>query len=162
MKRTGLNQKRKKRAAATEQKKAKEAAKQWTKKQEVKAKAQAAAATKQTRQQVRQKVKKTLPSSCYKRMWGRWAQVNDFSRSWRKQVGCSINQWDMEIKQRRDLGDTTRTHFHGCWKIRDKTWSWIMVNKKWRKRVNWTDYINERAMSTSITVNKQRVLLMSV
>ena len=38
----------------------------------------------------------------------------------------------------------------------------ILVNKKWRKHVNWTDYISERAISTSITVNKQHVLLMSV
>ena len=37
-----------------------------------------------------------------------------------------------------------------------------MVNKMWRKHINWTDYISERAMSTSITVNKQHVLLMSV
>ena len=37
-----------------------------------------------------------------------------------------------------------------------------MMNKKWGKRINWTDYINERAIATSTTVNKQRVLLMSV
>ena len=38
----------------------------------------------------------------------------------------------------------------------------ILVNKKWRKHINWTDYVSERAISTSITVNKQHVLLMSV
>ena len=67
------NQKRKKRTEATEQK-AKEKAKTWNKEKKVKARAQAAA-LKQTRQQVRQKVRKTLPSSCYKKMWGRWTQV---------------------------------------------------------------------------------------
>ena len=36
------------------------------------------------------------------------------------------------------------------------------MNKKWRKRINWTDCINERAIATSVTVNSQRVLLMSV
>ena len=35
----------------------------------------------------------------------------------------------------------------------------ILVNKKWRKHFNWTDYIRERAMSTSI--NKQHFLLIS-
>ena len=37
-----------------------------------------------------------------------------------------------------------------------------MVNETWRNRINWTDCINDRAIATSITVNKQRVLLMSV
>ena len=37
----------------------------------------------------------------------------------------------------------------------------IQVIKKWRKHINWTDYISERAKSPSITVNKQHVLLMS-
>ena len=30
------------------------------------------------------------------------------------------------------------------------------------ERFNWTDYINERAIATFFTVNKQRALLMSV
>ena len=50
------------------------------------------------------------------------------------------------------------------------TCSWELKNSrintkldtKWRKRVNWTDYISERVISTSITVNKQHVLLMNV
>ena len=38
----------------------------------------------------------------------------------------------------------------------------IIVNKKWKHRINWTKYINERALATSITVNKQHITLMSV
>ena len=38
----------------------------------------------------------------------------------------------------------------------------ILVNKKWRNHIHWTDYISERATSTSITVNKQEILMMSV
>ena len=37
----------------------------------------------------------------------------------------------------------------------------ILLNKKWRIRVNWTDFISERAIAASITVNKQLVLLKS-
>ena len=50
----------------------------------------------------------------------------------------------------------------GAGKFENKHVVGILLNKKWRKRINWTDYINERAIATSITVNKQRVLLMSV
>ena len=49
--------------------------------------------------------------------------------------------------------ENSRTNIHGVG---------ILVNKTWRKRINWTDCINERAIATSITVNKKRVLLMSV
>ena len=38
----------------------------------------------------------------------------------------------------------------------------ILVNMKWRNHIIWTDCISERAMSTSITVNKQQTLMMSV
>ena len=38
----------------------------------------------------------------------------------------------------------------------------IIVNKKWKHRINWTKYISERAIATSITVNKQHITLMSV
>ena len=36
------------------------------------------------------------------------------------------------------------------------------MNKKWRNHINWTDHICERAISTSITVNKQQILMMNV
>ena len=38
----------------------------------------------------------------------------------------------------------------------------ILLNNKWREKINWTERIGERAMTTSITVNKQRITLMSV
>ena len=49
----------------------------------------------------------------------------------------------------------------GSGKFDNKHGVGILVNKKWRKHINWTDYISERAISTSITGNKQHVLLMS-
>ena len=38
----------------------------------------------------------------------------------------------------------------------------IVVNKKWKHKINWKGYISERAIATSITVNTQRITLMSV
>ena len=38
----------------------------------------------------------------------------------------------------------------------------ILLNKKWRKMINWTEHINERAIATSITVNKQLITLIRV
>ena len=37
-----------------------------------------------------------------------------------------------------------------------------LLNKKWRKRIKDTEYISERAITTSTTVKHQRVMLMSV
>ena len=38
----------------------------------------------------------------------------------------------------------------------------ILLNNKWKQRVIDTEYINERAISTTILVNRQRIKLMSV
>ena len=37
-----------------------------------------------------------------------------------------------------------------------------MLNKRWRKRIIDTEYINERAIKTTILVNRQHIDLMSV
>ena len=37
-----------------------------------------------------------------------------------------------------------------------------LLNKRWKNKINWTDYISERAMTVSISVINQPVLLMSV
>ena len=37
-----------------------------------------------------------------------------------------------------------------------------MPNKKWRQRIIDTEYINERAITATIVVNRQRIKLMSV
>ena len=59
-----------------------------------------------------------------------------------------------------EIWETRQGHiFMGAGKIENKHVVGMLVNKKWRKRIIWTDYINERAIATSITVN---ILLMSV
>ena len=37
-----------------------------------------------------------------------------------------------------------------------------MLNEKWRQKIIDTEYINERAITTTILVNHQRINLMSV
>ena len=37
-----------------------------------------------------------------------------------------------------------------------------MLNKRWRRRIIDTEYINERAITTTILVNRQHIKLMSV
>ena len=38
----------------------------------------------------------------------------------------------------------------------------ILLNKRWKNKINWTYYISARAIAVSITVNHRLVLLMSV
>ena len=39
--------------------------------------------------------------------------------------------------------------FMSAGKFENKHGVGMQLNKKWRKRINWTDYINERAIATS-------------
>ena len=50
----------------------------------------------------------------------------------------------------------------GARKVQNKHCVEILLNRKWRQRIKWTEYINERSIATSITVNTQRIMLMSV
>ena len=61
------------------------------------------------------------------------------------------------------FGETQLGHtFVGSGKFENKHGVGILVNMKWRNHIIWTDCISERAMSTSIIVNKQQTLMMSV
>ena len=50
----------------------------------------------------------------------------------------------------------------GSGKFDNKHGVGIMLNKRWRKRIIDTDYIDERATTTTILVNRQHIKLMSV
>ena len=50
----------------------------------------------------------------------------------------------------------------GAGKYENKHGVGIMLNKRWRKRIIDTEYINERAIKTTILVNRQHIDLMSV
>ena len=60
------------------------------------------------------------------------------------------------------MGDTTQTHIYGSWEILEQTRSWNHAEQKVEKRIIDTDYINERAIKTTILVNRRRIELMSV
>ena len=54
-----------------------------------------------------------------------------------------------------EIWETQQGHiFMGSGKFENKHGVEILVNKKWRKHINWTDYISERTISTSVIVNK--------
>ena len=78
-------------------------------------------------------------------------------------------RWDAVIlneswrPSKSEISETHQGHsFAGAGKYENKHGVGILLNKKWRKRINDTEYISERAITTSITVNHQRIMLMSV
>ena len=77
-------------------------------------------------------------------------------------------RWDATLLSetwRRDKSEIWETHhkhiFMGAGKY-DNHGVGIMLNKKWRQRIINTEYINERAITATIVVNRQRIRLMSV
>ena len=131
----------------------------------MKAKARAAA-LKQTRQQVRQKVKKYITFIVLHKHVGSLNSSERFEELTQEMEGC---RWDAILISERwsannaETWETQQGHvFMGSGNFENKHGVGILVNNKWRKHINLTDYISERAISTWITVNKQHVLLMSV
>ena len=62
-----------------------------------------------------------------------------------------------------ELWETQHKHiFMGAGKYENKHGVGIMLNKRWRKINIDTEYINERAIKTTILVNRQHIDLMSV
>ena len=62
-----------------------------------------------------------------------------------------------------ELWETQHKHiFTGAGKYENRHGVGIMLNKRWRKRIIDTEYINERAIKTTILVNRQHIALMSV
>ena len=68
--------------------------------------------------------------------------------------------WRHELAE---LWETQHKHiFMGAGKSDNKHGVGIMLNKRWRKRIIDFEYINERAITTTILVNSQHINLMSV
>ena len=67
---------------------------------------------------------------------------------------------------RQDKAEMWETHHKhismGAGRYDNKHGVGIMLNKKWRQRIIDTEYINERAITTTIVVNCHRIKLMSV
>ena len=78
-------------------------------------------------------------------------------------------RWDAILLNetwRHELAELWETHhnhiFMGAGKYANKHGVGIMLNRRWRKRIIDTDYINERAIKVTILVNRQHIDLMSV
>ena len=67
---------------------------------------------------------------------------------------------------RHDKAEIWETHHKhilmGAGRYDNKHGVGIMLNKKWRQKIIDTEHINERAISTTIVVNRQRIKQMSV
>ena len=62
-----------------------------------------------------------------------------------------------------EIWETHHKHiFMGVGKFDNKHGVGIMLNRRWRQRIIDTEYISERAITTTILVNQQRIKLMSV
>ena len=62
-----------------------------------------------------------------------------------------------------EIWETHHKHiFMGSGKFDNKHGVGIMLNNRWRQRIIDTEYINERAITTTIVVNRQHIKLMSV
>ena len=66
-------------------------------------------------------------------------------------------------QEQAEIWETHHKHiFMGSGKLNNKHGVGIMLNKRWRQRIIDTEYINERAITTTILVNRQHIKLMSV
>ena len=66
-------------------------------------------------------------------------------------------------QEQAEIWETHHKHiFMGSGKFDNKHGVGIMLNKRWRQRIIDTEYINERAITTTILVNRQHIKLMSV
>ena len=78
-------------------------------------------------------------------------------------------RWDATLLSetwRQDKSEVWEIHhkhmFMGAGKYDNKHGVGIMLNKKWRQRIIDTEFINERAITATIVVSRQRIKLMSV
>ena len=90
--------------------------------------------------------------------------MNSISSLWSAglQMGCNIGLRDMEIKWRRNMGNKPRSHRHVRWKIGEQTRCCNHSEQKVAKEINWTKCISEWVNAAFITINRQRITLMSV
>ena len=88
-----------------------------------------------------------------------------------EEMVCELEgyRWDAILlcetwrQEKSDIWETHHKHmFMGAGKHDYKHGVGIMLNKKWRQRIIDTECINERAITATIVINRQRVNLMSV
>ena len=81
-------------------------------------------------------------------------------------AGCrwdALLMWYPWRHGKEEIWETHHEHiFMGAGKYGNKHGVGIMLNERWRQRIIDTEYINERAITTTIMVNRQCIKLMSV
>ena len=107
-----------------------------------------------------------LHLSCYKNIGDQCTQVKELKKWFASSKAtdgmlyyCVKRGCMTKKKYRRHI---TNTFFMGAGKYDNKHGVGILLNKKWKQKIIDTEYINERAISTTIVVNRQRIKLMSV
>ena len=112
-----------------------------------------------------EKKTKTLRLSFYKKI----RAMHSSERIVEKVCVLEGYRWDATLlsetwrRHKSEIWETHRKHiFMGAGKYDNKHGVGIMLNKKWRQRIINTEYINERAITATIVVNRQRIRLMSV
>ena len=128
------------------------------------AEAKICAAIRQERKILKKKTK-TLRLSFYKKL----RAMHSSERIVEKVCVLEGYRWDATLlsetwrRHKSEIWETHRKHiFMGAGKYDNKHGVGIMLNKKWRQRIINTEYINERAITATIVVNRQRIRLMSV
>ena len=98
--------------------------------------------------------------------WGQCTQVKKIEEMVSELEGY---RWDAILlsetwrQEQAEIWETHHEHiFMGSGKFDNKHGVGIMLNKRWRQRIIDAEYINERAISTTILVNRQHIKLMSV
>ena len=77
-------------------------------------------------------------------------------------MGRNTNKRNVEARQVRNWETHQKHIITGAGKYDSKHGVGIMLNNKWRQGIIDTEYINERAITATIVVNRQRIKLMSV
>ena len=129
------------------------AKKKTTQMLKVKAKAQAAAAPKQTRKLVRQKVKTYITFIILHRNVRSLNSSERFEELTQEVEGCRCGAILISERWRAsnaEIWETQQGHIFMESGNFEKHGVGILVNKKWWKHMNWTDYISERANCRSI------------
>ena len=114
---------------------------------------------------MKEQKKKTPLSACHKNM----RSMQSSKRI--KNMICELEsyRWNAVLldeiwmlAKSKNFGDTSQTHVHGSKKYNNTHGVGMLLNKKWQQIIIDIEYISERAITTTIVVNHQRIKLMSV
>ena len=65
-------------------------------------------------------------------------------------------------QQKQNMEVARWSNIHGAGGFENKHGVGILSNRKWKRKVQWTEYINERMTTTMLTINKKKIVQSSV